>query len=630
MRPEVLRETERLTLGVLMCGVASLSLSDFVSPVYWCVVVAVAVFRLWRGTVFALTEMQASLIGWAGFFWVGLELFLGRDFLVAFTDFLLILSLAVVIEAATPRNHLHRLITGQFLVLAAAVLTDSVLYAVPLAAFTVLMWRASRRLYGVNLAGGDLALGSWRQDIWLAVVMFTATAVLFVLLPRVGFGTAFQNVQRQLATSGFSDQVQFGDFARALDPTVIMRVEAGTGVDADEFRRSIMSRYWRGVALSRFTGTGWLQEQERQLAVWDTHDDALLTDSKKGLSITVYREAMDNAYLFVPNGLTQARDIPSRLGLTATGSLKFTGKPQHRLRLDMQLGSPLQEHEYLPPGRWDYAPAASKEITAWARQMSAGEGEPAARLEKIARALRSWDYDLNAPIDSARPVESFVLHTRRGHCELFASALTLAARSLGVPARIVNGYYGGDWNDVGKFLLIRQQHAHSWVEAWLDGRWQRLDPTPPVRWQMSGVRFQALDTLWESVKLAWYRYVLEFQNQDRAALLVLLTRWMREYTGWILVLLVSVALGWTGGGRLRLLWHHHSSAWSVIDRWLRQRGIVRFPYQPLRSLPPPPGISTGSWERFVTGWEKQAFDITPGWSRWQLMRHLRALSLTRC
>ncbi len=625
MRPDVLLETERLTLGVLLCGVASLSFSDFVSPVYWSVVTGIAAIRLWWGPAFCLGEMQASLIGWAGFLWVGLELLLGRDFLVAFTDFLLILSLAVVIEAATPRNHLHRLITGQFLVLAAAVLTDSVLYALPLAAFVALMWRASRRLYGINPVGPDLPLGGWGRDMKTAVLLIAAAALLFVLLPRTGIGTAFRNVQRQLAISGFSDQVQFGDFARVLDPTVIMRVEPGPGVDTDAFRRRVMSRYWRGIALSRFAGTGWRQGPEHQVSVWNAHQNIRLGGGARLFPVNVYREAMDHAYLFVPDGLVGVRDVPSRLGLTSTGSLKFTEKPVRRMRLTLWLGARDPRPYSAPPGRWARAPVQEPGIAAWARRLGAGIREPAARLEKIAAELRSWDYDLNAPIDPAHPVSRFVLQTRRGHCELFASALALAARTLGIPARVVNGYYGGDWNDVGKFLLIRQQHAHTWVEAWIDGRWQRFDPTPPARWQLSGVRFKALDRVWESVKLAWYRYVLEFRNQDRSGIFAAFRTMLRSYGIHLLLLLLGAAAVWRGMAWLR---RHRSrpAAWPVLDRWLRRRGMCRSPHQPLRALPHPAGVEAERWRAFVAGWERQAFGAGPRWGFWRLHRHLRALS----
>ena len=54
-------------------------------------------------------------------------------------------------------------------------------------------------------------------------------------------------------------------------------------------------------------------------------------------------------------------------------------------------------------------------------------------------------------------------------------------RAAGVPARVVTGYLGGEWNPVGGYLIVRQSEAHAWTEVWLDGQgWTRIDPTAVV------------------------------------------------------------------------------------------------------------------------------------------------------
>jgi hypothetical protein len=91
------------------------------------------------------------------------------------------------------------------------------------------------------------------------------------------------------------------------------------------------------------------------------------------------------------------------------------------------------------------------------------------------------------------PIEDFVSEHRAGHCEYFAGALVLMLRSQGIPARMVIGFKGGEWNDVGKYYQVQQLHAHTWVEALLAGNqvpqaefageevpkeaWLILDPT---------------------------------------------------------------------------------------------------------------------------------------------------------
>lgn len=624
---------ERLTLAVFLSGVASLALSDFVSPLYWSMVVFIAAVRLWRGPTFSLRELYASLIGWAGFLWVGLELFMGRAWIVAFTDFLLILSLAVIIEEATPRNHLHRMLVGFFLILGAAVLTDSVLYVLPLATFMWFVWRAAQCLYGMQLPGGDLPLSSWRSDLRVMVVMISVTGLLFITLPRFDFHAYLKPVQPRMQTSGFSDKVQLGDFARELDPTVVMRIEPLDG-DVESFRKSMMGRYWRGTALSRYTGNGWEMSPEKWDVQIQSGDDFNFSKESRGVRFALYREASDHTYIFTPNGIGKVMQLPAVAKSGDLGSLRFRTPPSRRMRILMQMeGGKFRagtfERPFLRPsvaeeGSLIQLPKAVKQ---WADVTAGGAQSASDKLDRLLTELKGWTYDLEAQVDTNRPVESF-LSIKRGHCELFASTLVLAARSLGIPARIINGYFGGEWNEVGGFYLIRQQHAHSWVEAWIDGRWQRYDPTPSSRWQLSSIRFPALDEVWESVKLSWYRYVLEFQDSDRGQSIETLVNLMKRYAWWLLLLATGITLVIFLRDRKltlpRLI--RGSGMVSFVDRWLIKQGISRALYQSLRHLPAPGGVNQKEWQTFVLDWEKQAYGRGKKWSRRDLRRHLRALS----
>lgn len=80
--------------------------------------------------------------------------------------------------------------------------------------------------------------------------------------------------------------------------------------------------------------------------------------------------------------------------------------------------------------------------------------------------------------NSIDPLEDFLLNTKTGHCEYFASACTLMLQAVKVPARLVNGYYGCELNSVTGKYEVRQRHAHAWTEAWVDGKWQTLEATP--------------------------------------------------------------------------------------------------------------------------------------------------------
>ncbi|PIQ30763.1 MAG: DUF3488 domain-containing protein [Zetaproteobacteria bacterium CG_4_9_14_3_um_filter_49_83] len=627
--------TEPLTLAVLMCGVAALALSDFVSPIYWSLPVIAGIARVLRGTSFSLSEMQASFIGWFGFFWVGLELILGRAWIVAFTDFLLILALAVTIETPTPRNHLHRMLTGFFLVLAGAVLTDSVLYMIPIIAMMWFFWRAGACLYSINDHGDDLPVTPAKQDMRIMPAMLLITLAFFVLLPRFDFHFKLKAAQPRMMTNGFTDQVNLGDFARELDPTVVMRIEPLT--DDPALQQLLIGQYWRGPVLNRFTGKGWQRTPARDAFYWQRNRSARFNHGNTSLHIAVYREATDHAYIFYPQDrLLRINDLPDNIHGNIHGSLMFDRAPSRRLKIMMDLArrtdSPinLAESDSSASALHHMPPA----LITWLQQLTINEASPEQALNKVHQELRSWTYDLNAPVNNDHPIASF-LQNKRGHCELYATTMTLAARQLGFPARIVNGYFGGEWNDTGKFLLLRQQHAHSWSEVWLNNQWRRLDATPSTRWELSSIRFPAWDTLWESVRLSWYRYVLEFENQDRAQLLQTLLRIFQQSLGWLVIFGIFLAVFWY----LRAVLRSRDSAdrrqqrsrrMQLIDKWLLQRGYVRHPSCPLRHIPQPSGVSAETWNTWITECESEIYrastasDIRPSLSR--LRRRLRALS----
>ena len=76
-------------------------------------------------------------------------------------------------------------------------------------------------------------------------------------------------------------------------------------------------------------------------------------------------------------------------------------------------------------------------------------------------------------------VGDFLDKTRRGHCEYFATGTVLLLRSAGVPARYHTGFALVETDADGRGWRVRGSHAHAWATAWLDGRWQVMDNTPP-------------------------------------------------------------------------------------------------------------------------------------------------------
>jgi hypothetical protein len=137
-------------------------------------------------------------------------------------------------------------------------------------------------------------------------------------------------------------------------------------------------------------------------------------------------------------------------------------------------------------------------------------------------------------------VDDFLFKTRSGFCEHYAGAFTYLMRAAGVPARIVTGYQGGEFNPVGNYLIVRQSDAHAWSEVWLKGRdWVRIDPTAAVAANRieSGIAsalgegeplpflvrtdmawLKQLQQRWDAVNNHWDQWVLGFDQEQQIGL----------------------------------------------------------------------------------------------------------------
>lgn len=116
-----------------------------------------------------------------------------------------------------------------------------------------------------------------------------------------------------------------------------------------------------------------------------------------------------------------------------------------------------------------------------AAEWTAGARTDRAKLDAITGRLSAFGYSLDVRRDARfDPIVDFLTIHREGHCELFASAMALLARSEGIPARVVSGYRGGDANTAFGYTVVRERNAHAWVEAYVDGAWRAFDPTPPI------------------------------------------------------------------------------------------------------------------------------------------------------
>ena len=94
---------------------------------------------------------------------------------------------------------------------------------------------------------------------------------------------------------------------------------------------------------------------------------------------------------------------------------------------------------------------------------------------------QEYVYTLKPPFLRDNEVDRFLFDSKRGFCENYAGSFALLMRTAVIPARIVTGYQGGEYNQVGNYLIVRQSDAHAWTEVWFESKgWVRVDPTAAV------------------------------------------------------------------------------------------------------------------------------------------------------
>lgn len=154
------------------------------------------------------------------------------------------------------------------------------------------------------------------------------------------------------------------------------------------------------------------------------------------------------------------------------------------------------------------------------------------RDERIVNTLKYWlqrnfTYQMSNPrvANADDPMVEFLFNHRRGHCELFASALAAMTRSIGMQARVVTGYRVSEFNHIGRYYVVRHSHAHAWTEINLGESqgWRTVDPTPPDDAYLENANNESwtrtIRELYEHLEFTWIKSVVAYDQRTRMALL---------------------------------------------------------------------------------------------------------------
>jgi transglutaminase-like putative cysteine protease len=375
----------------------------------------------------------------------------------------------------------------------------------------------------------------------LAVPLFAMTLTIFVIVPRVGQG--FLNLQRTRGqkVAGFGSEVELGGFGVIRDdPTVVLRVTPLPRVDE---RAPRIALRLRGTSFDNYDGKRWTRTQgaAQHLRSFDRENYTIRrpADWKRDKRLQIVLDHLDEPVVFVPYG-SVALNVPARIVHAQKVTRELTNGPGLDIRYEDPdelglvytafLSSDPAEAD-IPPlpsehrAKYLQVPSGHERVAALAREVTAGsksEYESAQRLVSYLQSPR-YKYSLTLPdVGDRAPLDAFLLEAKTGHCEYFASAMAIMLRTLGIPARNVTGFVGGRYNPYGGYYALRQGDAHSWVEAYFDGRgWVTYDPTPTLRAELGpkASLWADLQAFVDALKTRWVTSVVGYDLRTQISIL---------------------------------------------------------------------------------------------------------------
>lgn len=454
----------------------------------------------------ALSERWTNLLTIACFvFFIADEFVVSRTFIASAVHLVLFVMLVRLFSAQKDRDHYLLAVLSFLMVLSAAVLTVDSTFLLALAGFVLIavtafilmeMMHSSERAPvqardpNVHHAYRKLSFVIATIAPMLLVLIFAGGGLIFFVLPRVSAGYLSAYTGANDLTTGFSDRVELGRIGQIQQSkTVMMHIK----IDGDSGGASTLKL--RGIVLNHFDGKAWENTTHPRVSLKRGADGEfdLLRDPNSAPvahgSRVHYRVVLEPYLtevfflLAAPEKLqgnyrTVSQDAAGDVFDTDVDHSVTRYEGDSQLRSHSALRSAVAARSFE-----DYLqlPAVDPRVTELAQKITEKSATPAEKAAAIENYLRAhYKYTLELPRTQPRdPIANFLFERREGHCEYFASAMAVMLRSIGIPSRVVNGFSGGEFNDITSEYVIRASDAHSWVEAYLPGQeWVEFDPTP--------------------------------------------------------------------------------------------------------------------------------------------------------
>jgi len=346
----------------------------------------------------------------------------------------------------------------------------------------------------------------------LTVATVFISICFFIFLPRSPYTLFSQFGLIHKAKTGFTNNISLKDIQEIREDMSIA------------FRAMVKSPlpsfpYWRGLVYDTYNDGHWLVKLRPKKSSHVFCPYSFINTQK------ILLEIYEGNILF---GLEYPCNLsilaPKKVSISFSPNLSFALSQPVFQRIEYQVES----CAHFPPLDFDLAekelylqvpPSLRPDLKSLLEKLIAKNDSPKLVAKKLMYFLSQPPFRYSRQVPQARgdPVLYFLFVSHKGWCEHFASALTLLLRTAGIPARLIGGYCGGEWNELGHYYIVRQKDAHTWVEYWNGQTWLRLDPTPIATSIKKKLGFLFLLKWIDYIRLRWYTYVInyDFSMQKR-------------------------------------------------------------------------------------------------------------------
>lgn len=329
--------------------------------------------------------------------------------------------------------------------------------------------------------------GHYRTASWIAMALVGLSLCLLLQLGtlkarRLLEPLAMAYLEDRIAARGdpYRAYTAIGQIGKLkLSDRIVLRVTPGDGGQRPTLlRQATYQTFARNMWVSRRSQFNELRSSAEGTA-WHVAPES---GPMSSVSIAAYHPN-GKGLLAVPAGTRRVDNLPVdgvyRNGL---GALKVLRGPEV-----VNFRAYYRPHDFVDaaPEEADLAvPKAQRQLfSELAAQLALDAARDRYAVEQVRRFFArgfAYSLDLEAPRARATPLADFLLRTRSGHCEYYATATVLLLRAAGIPARYATGYSVQEYSELEKRYLVRRRHAHAWARVWVHGGWRDVDTTPAV------------------------------------------------------------------------------------------------------------------------------------------------------